>query len=79
MRWPFRRKPPVAPEGVYVYLRDDELVLCLIEYEGRRDGLEVWQAVPVTDIRVDEIEGLHVDMLPAKTAIHVLCPMKEDE
>ncbi len=53
------------PREAYLVLRSGERVGCLLEKTGRRR----WQATPVRDVSVDEVEQAFVDVVPRRSSV----------
>ena len=70
MRWR-RRREPEAPSNVRAITPDGTQIPLEIVYRGTdTDGIHVWEATA----RVPLEQGcqLHIDVLPPRTAVHVL-------
>jgi hypothetical protein len=75
MRWPWRHREDVAPEGVRLVLNDGTVIRCgvLRDPDADHDGLTAWAAVPMEPVTAKGVllNGgyLQVDVLPARTVL----------
>jgi len=60
--------PEVEPGEAYLVLHDGERVECLIE----KLGPNLWQAVPVRDVAVEEVDQAYVDVVPGNSSVDFL-------
>lgn len=54
------------PGEAYLITTDGEKVPCLLEEVGPRQ----WQATPVRDVRIDEVEQAYIDVLPGQSSVN---------